>query len=349
MVYRILWAVGALAAVTMVAAQGVRAAGGQDGALADETWTAPRTPWGAPDLAGIWNGKSMTPVERPDRFAGREFLTDEEVAELEAAAIEEPGRNARATKGTHDDVEGAYNDVFTSRSTNYGRTKRTSLIVNPPDGTIPERLNSAEPLPARPGGDAESRRTFEGHYFVDTEDPRAENPEDRPSDRCLGVRLPPARIFIRLVQGPEQVSIYYERGHQGGAFRTIHLNGEPHLAPHIRQWLGDARGHWEGDTLVVDTANFTSRTNYRGSRENLHLTERFTRAGPDLLMYNITVEDPTVWTKPWTMEVPLTKADNKENLIFEAACHEGNYALTSILAGARLQEQKAAAAGTGSK
>lgn len=342
MVYRILWAIGALTVVTMVAELGIRVAAGQDGEVAEETWTVPRTPWGAPDLAGIWNGKSMTPVERPDRFAGREFLTGEEVAQLEADAFAEPGRNARATKGTHEDVEGAYNDVFTGRSTNYIRTKRTSLIVDPPDGKIPERLKSAEPLPGRPGGDAESRRTFEGHYFVDTEDPRAENPEDRPSDRCLGVRIPRTGGLIRLVQGSEQVSIYYERGHQGGAFRTIHLNGEPHLAPHIRQWLGDARGRWEGDTLVVDTANFTSRTNYRGSSENLHLTERFTRAGPDLLMYNITVEDPTVWTKPWTMEVPLTMADNKENLIFESACHEGNYALTNILAGARLQEQEAA-------
>ena len=344
MVYRIFLAVEVLAAVTIVAALGVRAAAGQDGALADETWTAPQTPWGTPDLAGIWNGKSMTPVERPDRFAGREFLTGEEVAELEADALEEPGRNARATKGTHDDVEGAYNDVFTGRSTNYIRTKRTSLIVDPPDGKIPERLNPAEPLPTRPGGDAESRRTFEGHYFVDTEDPRAENPEDRPSDRCLGVRLPRIGGFIRLVQGPEQVSIYYERGHQGGAFRTIQLNGEPHLAPHIHQWLGDARGHWEGDTLVVETTNIHPEQNLAGyppaafkPSENIKVTERFTRADEHTINYEFTVDDPSMLSGPFSGELPFKALGG---LVYEYACHEGNYALANVLMGARAQERE---------
>ena len=126
-----------------------------------------------------------------------------------------------------------------------------------------------------------------------------------------------------------------------GAYRSIPLDGRPHLPQHIRQYLGDARGHWEDNTLVVDTTNFTHQTNYEGSRENLHLVERFTRVAPDLITYRATIDDPTVFTRPWTLEIPLTKQDDKANQIYESACQEGNYALTSILAGARLQEKEA--------
>jgi hypothetical protein len=143
------------------------------------------------------------------------------------------------------------------------------------------------------------------------------------------------------VQSPGTVSIYYEYGPHGGAFRTIPLDGRPHLPSGIRQWLGDARGRWDGDTLIVDTTNFSDRTNYEGSRGNLHLTEHFTRVGPDFVMYLVTVEDSTVFTRPWTMEIPLTLQDGRANRIFESACHEGNYALTGILAGARAEERAA--------
>ena len=143
------------------------------------------------------------------------------------------------------------------------------------------------------------------------------------------------------MQGPGRVGIYYEQGHGGGAFRSIPLDGRPHLPAHIRQWLGDSVGRWDGDTLVVDTTNFTGDTDYLGSGENLHLVERFTRVGPDLLRYEITVDDPTVWTRPWTMELAPTRQDDVENLIFEAACHEGNYSMTAMLAGARMEEEAA--------
>ena len=169
-----------------------------------------------------------------------------------------------------------------------------------------------------------------------------EGPEDRPNDRCLGFALPirfgaweTGGAHHRIVQAPGVVSIYYEIRSSRRRVSNHSDRRRPHLPPHIRQWLGDARGRWEGDTLVVHTTNFTHRTNFEGSRENLHLIERFTRTGPDLLIYQATFEDPTVFTRPWTIEIPLTKKDEKENQIFESACHEGNYAMTGILAGAR--------------
>ena len=144
----------------------------------------------------------------------------------------------------------------------------------------------------------------------------------------------------RIVQTPEHVSIYYEHGHNGGAYRQIAMDGRSHVPAGIRQYLGDARGRWEGDALVVETTNFSNKTNYEGSRENLHLTERFELVGPGQLVYRATIEDETVFTQPWTIEIPMTELDAKENQIYESACHEGNYAMTSILLGPRLLEQR---------
>ena len=173
-----------------------------------------------------------------------------------------------------------------------------------------------------------------------------DNPEQRANDRCMGVRLPlaygqavTAGGHKRFVQTPGHVAIYYEHGHHGGAYRDIWLDGRAHPPEHIRQWLGHAVGRWDGDTLVVETANFTSQTRFQGASENMKLTERFTMSGPDTIMYHATVEDATVYSAPWTIEVPLNRLDNRENKIYESACHEGNYAMTSILAGARLNEQ----------
>ena len=248
-------------------------------------------------------------------------------------------------------MEGAYNDAFTGRGTEVIRTRRTSLIVDPPDGKMPPLTREAQArgLSVRRGDAPQRAVAFaEGEaptpYGIDAKSSDlTNNPEDRPSDRCMGMSLPFVRgssgTYSRLVQSPGAVTLYHEDGHRGGGYRTIHMDGRPHLPSHIRQWLGDSVGHWEGDTLVVDTTNFTAKTNFNGSRENLHLVERFTRVAPDMLMYEVTVEDSTVWASPWTIELPLTKIDNRQNQIFEAACHEGNYAMTGILAGARLQEQ----------
>ena len=316
----------------------------------EDGWTPPRTPWGAPDLQGIWSGKTMTPLERPDRFAGREFLTDEEVAVLEGEATTEPGRDARAETGSHVDLEGAYNDVFTHRATNVVRTKRTSLIVDPPNGQVPPLTPQGQQRIEAAARERATYTLFGTHYGVATEHHLADHPEDRDPDRCLGVTLPPlsaSAAFSRIVQAPGYLTIYYENSNAGGAYRTIALDDRPHLPSHLRQWLGHSVGRWEGDTLIVDTTNFTDQTYavhgqplLLGLQENQRLVERFTRAGPDLIMYRITVEDPTTFTRPWTIEIPLTKQSDKENLIFETACHEGNYALTSILAGARLEEAR---------
>ena len=325
------------------------AVAGQEPAEEAAAFEAPRTPWGDPDLAGIWSpGYTLTPLERPDEFEGREFLTDEEVAVLEGAQDASAGRNFRPESGTVADVEGAYNDEFTGRGKDVIRTRRTSLIVDPPDGRIPPRTPEAIErigpyVPRRAAGGGEIETDVRIPYPVDPQSGSyADNPEDRAPDRCMGITLPFVRgtsgTYSRFVQSPEAMAIYHEDGHRGGGYRTIHLDGRSHPPARIRQWLGHSIGHWEGDTLVVDTTNFSAGTSFYGSSENLHLVERFTRAGPDLVMYEVTVEDPTVWASTWTVEMPLSEVDNRANQIFEAACHEGNYAMVSILAGARTLE-----------
>ena len=317
----------------------------------EEGWTAPRTPWGVPDLQGIWDSKSSTPMRRPEEYADREFLTDEEVVGLDQSAREREesetaqGRDVRAERGTAADVEGAYNNIYsTGIGTRYSRSMRSSLIVDPPNGLFPPLTPEGEERRAAQLQEFAALRASSSAdvpYFVDTRD-RYDNPEDTGDrERCMGVTIPCTGGlcgYSRLVQGPGWVWIYYEQGHGGGAYRSIPLDGRPHLPSHIRQRLGDSVGHWEGDTLVVDTTNFTNQTSYMGSGENLHLIERYTRVAPDLLKYEITVEDATVWTRPWTMELAPALQDNVKNLIFESACHEGNYSLTGMLAGARMEE-----------
>ena len=332
-------ALAALVAVALIAGSPVA---GQETADFD----TPRTAWGDPDLTGIWSpGYTLTPLERPAEFGDREFLTDEEVATLEGAQDTSAGRNFRPESGTVADVEGAYNDEFTGRGKDVIRTRRTSLIVDPPNGRIPprtpeaiERIGEARPRRAAGGGEIETDVRIP--YPVDPQSGRyADNPEDRAPDRCMGITIPFVRgtsgTYSRFVQSPAAMAVYHEDGHRGGGYRTIYLDGRPHPPSHIRQWLGHSVGHWEGDTLVVDTTNFSTGTSFYGSSENLHLVERYTRAGPDLVMYEVTVEDPTVWETSWTAEIPLSLVDNRSNQIYEAACHEGNYAMVSILAGAR--------------
>jgi hypothetical protein len=307
------------------------------------SWTQQRTPWGDPDLEGIWGvGYVFTPLERPKEHEGKEFLTDEEIAVLErehAARLSGDGTagRARGERGSVTDVEGAYNQAFSAfgKHERVMRTKRTSMIVDPPDGRIPgltpEGQKRADSL----------RRTTTDEFGPAG---RADYPEERHADRCMGTTLPFIKGvgagFRRIVQSPGAVAMFHEDGHVGGAFRAIPVGNRPPLPSSVRQWLGDSRGRWEGDTLVVEVTNFTDKTNYQGSAENLHLTERYTRVGPDLIMFRVTIEDPTTFVRPWTIEVPLTKADEKANQIYESACHEGNYALTGILAGARALERE---------
>ena len=228
------------------------------------------------------------------------------------------------------DVEGAYNEAFTGRGKEVIRTRRTSLIIDPPDGRIP--------FTAQGQARADAVR-------VKMQSELADGPEDRRDlDRCRGVSIPfisgTSGTYSRIVQTPGSITLYHEDGHIGGGYRTVSMDGRPHLPGHIRQWLGDSIGRWEGDTLVVDTTNFTGLTSFNGSGDQLHLVERFTPVSADLIMYEATVSDPVAWTRDWTIELPLQRIDNRQNQIFEAACHEGNYAMTSILAGARVLESQ---------
>jgi hypothetical protein len=316
-------------------------AASQEAVEAADDYAPPQTPWGDPDLQGIWGaGYIFTPLERPDVFEGRAFLTDQEAASLQQRQTSTFGIGAgagggnttgRPERGTLADVQGAYNDVYTGRGTQLIETGRTSLIIDPSDGKIPY-------LPG-------AKEKWQSEHPRVTDD-MTDGPEDRANDRCMGVHLPvaygqpvTAGGHKRIVQTPGHVAIYYEHGHHGGAYRDVALDGRPHPPVHVRQWMGHAIGDWEGPTLVVETTNFSRKTRYQGASENMTLVERFTPADPDTIMYQATIEDSTVFSAPWTIEVPLKKNDNQANLIYEAACHEGNYAMVSILAGARNAER----------
>jgi len=339
--------------------------------------SVPRTPWGKPDLQGIWSSKVMAPLERPAKFADREFLTDQEVAAIEkqAQGVAGEGRDVRAKTGTPEDVEGAYNNIFsTGNGEKYMRSKRTSMIVDPRDGKLPPLTEEGKKLraagaearfgEATEGGDVRQplvgvdgrRITYAraggkgkdagGQLLpgLDLAGRKNDNPEDRNNlERCRGIILPCIGSLCgitRVVQTPGYITWYYEAGHEGGAYRTIPLDNRPHLPPSTRMWLGDSVGRWEGDTLVIDTTNFTDQTAYRGvSDEKMHLIERLTRTSSDDLKYEVTVDKPNLYTRPWTMEVILMREDGRKNQIYESACYEGNYALTAMLAGARLEEK----------
>ena len=347
--YRV-WMSAGVAAAACAALLAPRPVAGQDGAGGG--WTVGRTPWGHPDLQGIWNSKTTTPLERPVEYAGREFLTDAEAAELESRARQasQEGSGAtlrpeRAARGTAVDVAGAYNSVFSSRGTTVVRTGRTSLVIDPPDGRIPYSVTGQQ----RVAAELAYRRALSAADLQALT--MADGPEDRPNDRCLGFTLPCTSMycaFSRIVQSPDAVAIYYEAGHTGGAYRTIPLGERRHNPSHVRQWYGDPVGRWEGDTLVVDSTNFTDRRSvegtstpvgFRGAGETLRLVERFTRVAPDMILYRATIENPAMYSRPWTIELPWIQAGETDNRIFESACHEGNYGLRGILAGARAVER----------
>jgi len=301
------------------------------------TWTPARTPDGHPDLQGIWDSASITPLERPKELGLKAFYTKEEAAAYEAQRMKDLNRDRR-DGGNAVDAARAYNDSWFDRGAHLGRNLRTSRVIDPPDGRFP---------PLTP----EAQMRFDAVKAYLAQHP-ADGPESRPLfDRCLlfsqsGPPLIPGNYnnLYELVQTPGYVTIFSEMAHQT---RTVPLDDHERLPGSVTQWMGDSRGHWEGNTLVVETTNvrfndmshFGTQYDYGASDQNLKVTERFTRTAPDLLIYQATVNDPTVYTKPWTIEIPMSKT---EGPIFEYACHEGNYGLAGILAGERAREKKAA-------
>jgi hypothetical protein len=294
---------------------------------AQKKWTLPLTPEGQPDLQGVWGFATITPLERPNELAGKEFFTDKEAIEYEKRFLQQNNRDRR--DGPADaDVSRAYNDFWWDSGNKVVPTRRTSLIVDPPDGKLPALTPAGQ---KRAADRAEARRL---HPY--------DGPEDRPlQERCLGWATAGPPILpsaynnnIRIVQGAGYVAILNEMIHD---VRIIPLNGSPHVPKNVRLWMGDSRGHWEGNALVVDTTNFSDKTNFRGGDENMHLTERLTRTTDDRLIYQFTVDNETAFTRSWTAEIPMTKSDSP---IFEYACQEGNYSLMNVLAGARAQEKE---------
>lgn len=338
-----------------------------------EAEAAAPTPWGEPDLQGIWTTSSETPLQRPARYADKAFFTEEERAELDRVRSESIARNEGRTFQTVGGYDAA---VFLSHK----RTgRRTSLIVDPPDGRIPPFTPEAEQrqaaireyhlallqatdvcrnnLPTCEGGTygpPSPRRAEPPPFYPVAAINRADHPEDRGlNERCMSARLPDygasggAGFFLRVVQSPGAVAIFYDTGQGQGWQRTIPVTGRPHLAPRVQQWRGDSRARWEGETLVVDVSNFGPKTDFFGSRENLHLVERWTRLDTETLEYVVTIDDPTTWTRPWTVAVELSRQGDRENRIYqEPRCHEGNYGLPALLAGSR-SEERAHAAGEG--
>jgi len=328
-----------------------------------------KTSWGEPDLQGIWTDESDTPLQRSPKYANQEFFTDAQRAELDKERAALLGRDKRVERGTELDVAGAYNSVFMMMK----RTgQRTSLIVDPPNGRIPPLTPEAQ---QRAAAEKEFRLALlqatdtckkesvacAGGKYDPTPSPRYSelppryntarmNRHDRPEDgalmdRCLTGGLPEfgtayGGSFRRIVQTPGGISMFYDVGQGQGWQRNIVMNGSPHLPASIRQWFGDSRGRWEGNTLVIDVTNFSPKTDFLGSREKLHLLERWTRTGPNTLEYTVTIEDPTVWTRPWTVKEEFTKQSEQENRIYyEPRCVEGNYALPSLMLSARMADR----------
>lgn len=324
-------------AVAEVPLAGQAAASAANKATTPKAWTPPRTPDGQPDLQGVWANNNVTPLERPKQLEGRQFLTDAELAVLRQKAAELFRGDGDAAFGdvifetlltdtkkfvSRDGQTGDYNQFWL---VDRDWDKRTSLITDPADGRLPPLTPEAQQKQAT--ATAARERPAAG-------------PEDRSlSERCITFGVPRFNAaynsYYQIVQTPGYVAIMMETIHDT---RIIPLDSRPHISQNIRQWHGDSRGHWEGNTLVVDTTNYSPKSNFRGSAQNLHMVERFTRVGPDTINYEVTLDDPTTWTKPWTVMIPLRRSDD---LVYEYACHEGNDGIVGILAGARADEKAA--------
>lgn len=319
------------------------------------------TPWGHPNLEGIWLDVYATPFERPVAVGDRELATAEERAARDQARMGNPGRNARGDDGRRD-VAGAYNAVYTSAKP---AGPRTSLVVDPPNGRIPPLtpeaqreidlqrewrlmlLRNTETCRSGAGGCAggeygpPSPRRFDVTPFYNTgRMNRHDGPEDQSlGDRCMSGRTPDLNGFRRIVQGAESIAIGYDTGQGQGFQRVVYLGGS-HPASQIRLRHGDSRGRWEGNTLVVETTNFSAKFPFRGSGEGRRLVERYTRVDEETLEYEVTIEDSTVWTAPWTVRQELKRQSGEQNRIYyEPRCHEGNYGLPALLVGRRVDEE----------
>jgi len=302
-------------------------------------WTLQRTPDGQPDLQGVWDAASMTPLERPAELGTKEFYTPEEMAAYEKKREHDLDRDRR-DGSAEQDLGRAYNDSWFDRGAHLGSNRRTSRVIDPPNGRFPAMT------PAAAAKYKELHQWLEKHAD--------DGPETRtPYDRCLvfsqsGPPFIPGNYnnYYQIVQAPGMVTIMSEMGHQ---VRNIPLTSgkatPARLPENVRQLAGDSQGHWEGETLVIETTNFRATqqsrfgVQYDGmSDENLRVVERITRSGPARITYRATVSDPTVYTQPWTIELPMEKTSDA---VFEYACHEGNYGLAGILSGARAQEKNA--------
>jgi len=310
---------------------------------AKQTWTVPRTADGHPDLQGVWANNIATPLERPKELEGRAVLTDQEVAALKKKAHELFGggnsdaafgdtvyrtvwANVKGTTSGFKSVDGETGDYSSVWTVEREWENRTSLITDPPDGRMPAMTPEAQKRRAAAAA-ARNRRT--------------EGPEDRAlQERCITYGSPQLtagyQSYSRIVQASKAVAFETEMIHDT---RIIPLDGRPHLPSAVQFWLGDSRGHWEGETLVVDTTNYKPQSFMSASSEKLHVMERFTRTGPESLKYEITINDPETWTKPWSLMIPLQRTSDQ---IYEYACQEGNIGLMGILAGARAEERAAA-------
>ena len=305
---RILTLIGILSPAIMIASVAMHA---QTSAASNPTWTAPRTAWGDPDLRGVWDYATMTPLERARELAGKTAFTEEEAIAYERQVIE------RQKTGLNTGGPDWWDQVHLAN-------RRTSLIVDPPNGRIPPLTPEAQ---KRAAALAQARERGDSLEALG------------PNVRCLqwASTGPPMLPFIfnnnvQIFQTREYVTIYNEMIHSA---RIVPMDGRPHGT--IRQWMGDSRGHWEGSTLVVDTVNFSEKASFRGSGQNLHLVERFTRTGRDTIEYQFTVEDPTVWTQPWTAVIPMRATAGP---IFEFACHEGNARSVEGILGSAGAEEK---------
>lgn len=298
---------------------------GQSSSVASETESPAATPWGDPDLQGVWTHGTITPLERPEEYGDRQLLTAEEVAALNHASDTRADQREGLTR--EQDVALAYNQFWWDRGISIGRT---SLITDPTNGRLPPRLPEAERRAT--SAEAERRQGIRRGRLP------APGPEDMDlGDRCLVYRPVPITSSgynnnVQIAQSPGYVAILQEQIHE---VRIIPLDGRPQLSSSVNQWLGVSRGHWEGDTLVVETTNFRDDAEYLGSSSNRHVEERLTRMSDGTIRYTFTVTDPTVWTRSWTGMVPWRKT---EGPIYEYACHEGNLGMIGILTGSRAKE-----------